>query len=179
MHKREIARAKGVVMPDDITPAEAPAAEEAQAQHAEKTYTQADIDRIIGERIAGVKSKYADYEDAKKAAAELAELKAAQMTEVERVKAEAEAARAELEAARAEAKNANTRALRIKVGTEKGLPSPLIDRLTGEDEESIAADADAILSVMPKPAAPGGSNPPGEAPDPKDSDPFLKGLWGR
>lgn len=151
---------------DAKIPAEAPAAEEAQEKQAERTFTQAELDRIVGERIAGVKSKYADYEDAKKAATELAELKAAQMSEAEKANARAEEAEKRLAEAEARSKAAELAALRLKVGTEKGVPSALIDRLSGEDAESIAADADAILSALPKTAPPsGGTNPPGESDD--------------
>jgi hypothetical protein len=153
-----------------ITPAEAPAAEEAQAQHAEKTYTQADIDRMMGERIAGVKSKFADYDDLKAKAAKLAEYEAAQMTEAEKAKAEADALRVELESAKNAAKAAELAALKLKVGTEKGLPSALIDRLAGEDAESIAADADAILAALPKQVtSTTGTNPPSHEESAADS----------
>lgn len=46
---------------------------------------------------------------------------------------------------------------RLNVGIDKGLPKRLIDRLRGDDEESLAADADDLLQFVPadsKPAAP-------------------------
>lgn len=147
----------------NTTPAEAPAAEEAQEQTAEKKYTQADIDRIIGERIAGVRSKYADYDDLKVRAAKADELEAAQLSEVERAVKRAEQAEADLKAEQERVAQAELAALKLRVGTEKGLPSALIDRLSGNDAESIAADADAILAALPKPQAPaGGANPPAD-----------------
>ena len=168
-------------MSDDITPAEAPAAEDAQEKPAERTYTDAEhkaaVEAAIKARFKDVptKEQLAELAAAK---AELDRLKAEQMTEVERAKAEADAAKSELEAAKNAQKAAETRAMRIKVGAEKGVPAPLIDRLAGDDEESIAKDADAILASLPKPSVPG-SNPPDEASDPADKDPFLKGFWGR
>lgn len=146
-----------------IIPAEAPAAEEAQAQHAEKTFTQADVDRIVGERISGVKSKFADYDDLKVKAAKADELEAAQMTEVEKALKRAEQAETALKAEQERVAQAELASLKLRVGTEKGLPSALIDRLAGNDAESIAADADAILAALPKPQAPaGGANPPAD-----------------
>lgn len=50
---------------------------------AEKSFTQADLDRIVAERIAREKAKYADYGDLKKKAA-------AAMSDTERAVAEAE-----------------------------------------------------------------------------------------
>jgi hypothetical protein len=49
----------------------------------EKTFSQADIDRVVADRLAREKAKYADYADLKKKAA-------AAMTEQERAVAEAE-----------------------------------------------------------------------------------------
>jgi hypothetical protein len=158
-----------------ITPAEAPAAEEAQAQHAEKTYTQADIDRIIGERIAGVKSKYADYEDAKKAAAELAELKAAQMSEADKAKAEADALRKELDGAKAAAKAAELAALRLKVAAEKNLNPKVAPFLLGDDEEAIANAAD-IIAAPHKPSRPGGGSNPPDAEGEAEADAFKSAF---
>lgn len=48
------------------------------------TFSQADIDRIVKDRLEREKAKYADYETLKQAAAKLAELQAAQMSEDEK-----------------------------------------------------------------------------------------------
>lgn len=53
-----------------------------------KTFTQAEMDAIIGERLDRERKKYADYSDLKKAAEKLAEIEKGQMTELERMKAE-------------------------------------------------------------------------------------------
>lgn len=45
-------------------------------------------------------------------------------------------------------------ALRFKVGVAKGLPAELIDRLQGETEEDLQADADKLLKLV-TPEAPG------------------------
>lgn len=63
------------------------------------TFTQADIDRIVAERLTRERSKFADYDDLKSKAAKLTELEKAQMSEAEK-----QAARvAELEAQIAQA----------------------------------------------------------------------------
>lgn len=38
---------------------------------------------------------------------------------------------------------------RLKVGLEKGLPADLIDRLRGDDETALLADADKLLAFIP------------------------------
>ena len=51
----------------------------------EKTFTQAEIDAIIKERLEREKSKYADYPDLKQKAAKLQEIEDAQKTELEKL----------------------------------------------------------------------------------------------
>lgn len=42
---------------------------------------------------------------------------------------------------------------RYRVGTAKGLPADLIERLRGDSDDDLAADADKLLSLLPAPAA--------------------------
>lgn len=61
-----------------------------------KTFTQADLDRIVGERLTREKAKFADYDDLKTKAAKADELEAANATESEKaVKAARDEAAAE------------------------------------------------------------------------------------
>lgn len=48
---------------------------------------------------------------------------------------------------------------KYKVGVTKGLPEALISRLQGDDENSIAADADELMRFMPFPTAPTSQTP--------------------
>ena len=57
----------------------------------------------------------------------------------------------------AEAKVKETENLRLRVATKKGLPADLIDRLKGETEQELEADAEKLLEFV-KPGSPG--NPP-------------------
>lgn len=141
------------------TSAGAPAPETAP-DAAGKTYTQADIDRIIAERLKQERKTAADK--AKEAAA----LAAGEHQTV----AEQRAARiAELEA---ELAARDHRALAAKVATAAGLPADLADRLRGADEAALTADAAALAALLPKaaPAAGAATNPPkaGTPPDPED-----------
>ena len=83
---------------------------------------------------------------AKAAAKELEKSRQAQMTDVER--AQAAASEAEKRAAAAE-----TAMLRYRVAATKQLPADLVDRLRGDTEEEMLADADTLLKLV-KPAAP-------------------------
>lgn len=67
-----------------------------------KTFTQADLDRIVGERLTREKAKYADYDDLKVKAAEAEKLRQERETENEKAVREAR----ETAAAEERAKNA-------------------------------------------------------------------------
>lgn len=56
-----------------------------------KTFTQAELDEIIGKRLARQKADFADYDDLKAAKAELDKLKADNASELDKAKAEAKA----------------------------------------------------------------------------------------
>lgn len=99
--------------------------------------------------------KKANAEKAKKAdelQKRLDEIENAGKSELEKAIARAEAAEKRAQELDVTAKSAQLAALKAEVGAEKGLPAALINRLTGEDRESIAADADAILAALPKSA---------------------------
>jgi hypothetical protein len=67
-----------------------------------KTLTQDEVDRIVEQRIARERAKYADYDDVKKKASQLDELEAANASELEKAQKRAEKAEQERDAARAE-----------------------------------------------------------------------------
>jgi hypothetical protein len=73
----------------------------------------------------------------------LASLEAAQQTEAERQTAA-------LNEATTRAEKAERDALRSSVALRKGLPANLAARLQGDDEASLEADADELLSLVPK-----------------------------
>lgn len=118
---------------------------------ADKTFTQSDVERMIGERLGRERSKYADYDTLKTAAGELAELKERQATESEKaLKAAAKdtesKVRAELE----------PRMTRLEVALAKGLPEELgakvlsaAKRLVGTTREELEADAAEFFATAP------------------------------
>jgi len=124
---------------------------DAPGQKAEetRTFTQADLDRIVTERLAKEKAR---TESAVKKAQDEAEAK--RLAEAGEFKALFEKANADLEAERQRAHALELAGIRRDVAARLNLPSGLVDRLRGEDEGAIEADAKALLAALPKPAAP-------------------------
>ncbi|EEX49269.1 hypothetical protein GCWU000246_00001, partial [Jonquetella anthropi E3_33 E1] len=56
------------------------------ASAGEKTFTQADVDRVVADRLERERKKYADYDALKAAKAELDKLKEGQMSELDKAK---------------------------------------------------------------------------------------------
>jgi len=122
----------------------------------EKTFTQADLDRIVKERLAKEQAKSeAKAQEAAKKAEEAALAEQGKYKELYE-KAEAEKTEAAQKIAAMErAQLARTIAERV------GLPASLAGRLQGDTEEEIEADAKTLLAALPKPAAPNLNSQPG------------------
>lgn len=111
-----------------------------EQQTATKTFTQAEVDAIVRDRLTRDRAKYADYDTIKEKAERLDKIEEANKTELQRVQERAEAAEKEL----SQIKQANAiKEMRLKVAEEKGVPTSL---LTSESEEECIAQADAILA---------------------------------
>lgn len=120
----------------------------AQAQ-TERTFTQADVDRIITERLAKERTK---AESMATKAREEAERKAAE--EQGKYQQLYEAAQKRIAEKDAELKAAQIASIKREVASRLNMPLALANRLQGEDEADIEADAKALLAALPKPAAP-------------------------
>lgn len=132
--------------------------------------TQEQLDAVIGERVARAEKKgeekalkqYSDYEDLKKQleekTAKVEELSTQLSTQTENASTNAQ----ELEDLKTQLHKYETDSVKTRVAHEMGLPFDLAARLSGEDEESIRADAKALAEVVgkAKPAAPLGSSEP-------------------
>lgn len=106
-------------------------------QQEQKGFTQADVDRIVKERIARVEAKYADYNDLKKAADGAKTLE-------ERVGT----LEGELTTTRADAAR-NRVAAKFGISTERGSndePSDAEVLLTGSDEAAMVAVAERFAA---------------------------------
>ena len=146
-------------------------------QPGDKTFTQADVDRIIAERIARAKSAPpADYDDLKKAAAELADLKAAQLSDQEKLAKRAEEAEAKAAAAEARANAAALRSAIVAEASRAGAVDPdavaaLLDKsaVTVGDDGQVTGVAEAVASLLAtkqylvgKPTSPGSGGGSGD-----------------
>ena len=112
-----------------------------------KTFTQADVDKIVGDRLQRERSKYSDYEALKEKADKYDEVVESEKTELQKAMEKAEALEAELNSMK---KAEAIREIKTKVATETGIPAHL---LTGETEEACKEQAEAIKAFA-KPAYP-------------------------
>ena len=112
-----------------------------------KTFTQADVDKIVGDRLQRERSKYSDYEALKEKADKYDEVVESEKTELQKVTERAEALQTELDSMK---KAEAIREIKTKVATETGIPAHL---LTGETEEACREQAEAIKAFA-KPAYP-------------------------
>lgn len=122
------------------------------------TFSQAEFDKVIDQRLARERAKYADYDDLKTAAQKAADEK---KTELERLSGERDDFKGKAETVAHEN-------LRLRVGLEKGLPKEFIDRLQGDTKDALEADADVLLKYAKAPSIgsgfDGGARGNGQAP---------------
>ena len=126
----------------------------------EKTFSQADVDRMIADRLAREQKKYADYGDLKAAKEELDKLKEGQKSELEKANAAREKAEAKAKEFEAKMKLMELNALKSKLAAEAGIPAEFADRIRGEDETSVKADIEELKKIFPQRAAVGGRGAP-------------------
>lgn len=148
-------RGKGHCMSDTTanagsTPAgegagENPAMEGSQSP---KTFTQEEVDKLMGDLRKKDRAKYARYDEYKAAAEKLAEIEEKGKTDLQRATERAEAAEAAL--AEREAAEAVAAAIR-EVSKATGVPE---DALRGASREEIEAHAEALKPYFSKDAAP-------------------------
>ena len=135
-------------------------------QAATETFTQADIDRIVRERVARERAKYADYEDLKKQAAG-AKTAEDRLAEMEKRTAEAE-----------------TKALRSDIAAKHHISAEDRDLfLTGTNEETLTAQAKRLAERVSERKKQGNQVPrEGTSTGAGTNDPmreFARGLFGR
>lgn len=135
--------------------------------------TQEQLDEVIKERIERAKKSvaegYADYEDLKKAKSGL-EKQVADLTEQAKKKDEQDKENEQILAdLKAKVHEYEMSSAKTKIALEEGLPFELANKLTGEDEDAIRADAQNMAKfVQAKQTAPiGSAEPVGDTADPK------------
>lgn len=103
-----------------------------------RTFTQDEVNAIVGKRLAEEKSKFADYEEIKAKAAKFDEAEEANKSELQKAVERASNLEAELAGLK---RSEEIRQTREKIATETGIPAHL---LTGDTEEACKAQAEAI-----------------------------------
>lgn len=132
--------------------------------------TQEQFDELVKDRLAKAKDKareevraeFSDYDALKQQIAELNEkVKATASekdTEIKSLQDQLKESAKEKDELTGKAKAYELQATKIKVASDMGIPLEMADRLSGDDEESIKADAENIKDLFgTKQAAPLGS----------------------
>jgi hypothetical protein len=130
----------------------------------DRSFNQAEVDRIIGERLARERDNFKDYDDLKKQAAELAKIK--ELTATDSEKAIAQARKDAEDTAR---NQYEPRMLSLQAALEHGLPEELgkrvlsaAKRLVGKTAEELAADAKEYFAAFPIQTGTGQGGPQGQ-----------------
>lgn len=109
-------------------------------QTEERTFTQAEVDAMILDRVHKLKGQLADYETLKEKAAKYDEAEEANKTELQKATERADALEKQLNGLKHQ--DAVTKA-RMKVSSETNVP---VNLLSGDDEDSCREQARAILA---------------------------------
>ena len=135
----------------------------------ERTFTQAQLDAIVADRLNREKAKYADYETLKEKAAKFDAAEEAGKTELQKANDKAAALQRELD----DLKQSQTQAaMRAKVAKDTKLPAELAEFLTAQDEEGCKAQAQKLLGQLKPgsyPSVPDGGEATPPAPAGKDA----------
>lgn len=128
--------------------------------------TQEQLNEIIGERIHRAEEKaaekYSDYDAIKQQndeyVAQISDLQKQIESQTEKINGHKD----EVESLNAKVRAYESSSLKTKIALETGLPYKMAERLTGDDEEAIRADAEMMIKLIgaQKPVAPVGSNEP-------------------
>ena len=99
----------------------------------ERTFTQAEMDAIIGDRLKRERAKYADYDELKTKATAYDEAAEASKSELQKAVEERDKYKADLAKLQAEKERADQVA---RVAAEKGVDAALLARMSGDVEEN-------------------------------------------
>lgn len=109
-----------------------------------KTFTQAELDQVVADRLARERRKFGDYDDLKKKATEYDKVEDAKKTELEKLNDELTSAQVELQAF----KVAETRR---KAASEAGLDPELAEYITAVDPDEALAQAKKLAERLKPP----------------------------
>jgi Domain of unknown function (DUF4355) len=114
-----------------------------EAEDKGRTLTQAEVDKIVADRVARERKKFSDYDDLKKKAAKLQQIEDSQKTELEKLNDELGKAQVELQAFR-------VAEVRRQAASSVGLDPELAEFITAVDEDEAVAQAKRLLDRMGK-----------------------------
>lgn len=138
-----------------------------------RTFSQADLDRIVSDRLARQKAQFADYDDLKTKAARLDEIEEQSKSELEKAQQRAAELERELSAAATSAQEERLRSAIVSEAAKRNVVDPdaafaLIDRaaITFDDDgypTNIATAMDSLLEARGYLVAPQGGGRAGSA----------------
>ena len=132
---------KGATVPNENeTPTQGAPAENAETT-SERTFTQAELDSIVKERLKRDREKYADYDALKAKAEKYDAAEEASKSELQKAVERAEALKAELDGIKAEQAR---QALIAQVAKDSGVDAELLAAMRGSTEDEIKAHADLL-----------------------------------
>lgn len=120
----------------------------APAESAERTFTQAEVDAIVRDRLKREREKHADYAELQKKAAAYDQAQEASKTELQKAVERAEKAEGELSDLRAAQERAE---LVARLAAEKGVDADMLSRMSGDVADNAAwlAEHDAARPKYP------------------------------
>lgn len=116
------------------------------AEQQERTFTQAELNAIVADRLSREREKYAGFDEFKAKAEKFDAAEEAAKTDLQKAQEQAAQYKAQADALQ---KEISTRLIRDKVSQETGVPSAL---LTGETEEECKKQATTLLGWRGEPA---------------------------
>ena len=119
-------------MPEDTNKVDENATQGAPAEP-ERTFTQAEMDAIIGDRLKRERAKYADYDELAQKARAYDEAEEASKSELQKAVEERDRLRAEVEQFKADKERAE---LVAKAAAEHKVDANLLSRMSGDVEEN-------------------------------------------
>lgn len=147
--------------------------------------SQEQLDAIIKERVERAKKtavketeeKYGDYESLKKKAEEIQNLAGQKDERIKELEKEREAQAKEMATLKGEIGSLEMEKKKVAIAHEAGLPLEMAGRLSGEDEEALKADAEALKSLMgSKRSVPPLGSTEGAPKDESDTRNALRGM---
>lgn len=125
----------------------------------EKSFTQAELDQIVKDRLERERRKYADYNDLKASREELQKIKDGERTELEKLQAERDKALSELDSLKSTLAQKERDALALKLLADAGLPAALAPRILGESEDEMQSDIETLKELFPAKKTVGAPSP--------------------